>query len=145
MKQTEILLFVVCSLQVMRFKYDSCCLAHVNGVQRQKTAKRKKKLSNWRLNVFLYLHHADAELQTESENLATRLFYMNNAKEDIRSDIAVMKRAAEKAEAEVNQAESSKKHQVSLLWPFVRYANVMLVLFASIRFIILLISQLCDC
>jgi len=40
---------------------------------------------------------------------------MNNAKEDIRSDIAVMKRAAEKAEAEVNQAESSKKHQVSLL------------------------------
>jgi len=42
MKQTEILLFVVCSLQVMRFKYDSCCLAHVNGVQRQKTAKRKK-------------------------------------------------------------------------------------------------------
>ncbi|XP_076810379.1 coiled-coil domain-containing protein 40-like [Clavelina lepadiformis] len=53
----------------------------------------------------------NAELQTEVENLATRLFYMHNAKEDIRSDIAVMKRAAEKAEAEVTHAEMTKQRQ----------------------------------
>ena len=57
---------------------------------------------------------ADAALQTEVENLATRLFYMMNAKEDVRSDIAVMKRAAEKAEYEVSLAEMSKQRQVGL-------------------------------
>ncbi|XP_078491914.1 coiled-coil domain-containing protein 40 [Ciona intestinalis] len=54
----------------------------------------------------------NSELQTEVENLATRLFYMQNAKEDIRSDIAVMKRAAEKADVEVTQAEMTKKQQM---------------------------------
>ena len=47
--------------------------------------------------------------------MSTRLFYMQTAKEDIRSDIAVMKRAAEKADSEVNQAEMSKRRQVSSL------------------------------
>lgn len=53
-----------------------------------------------------------AELQQEVENLALRLFYVNNAKDDIRSDISVMKRAAERADVEVNQAESRKQKQV---------------------------------
>lgn len=52
-----------------------------------------------------------AELQQEVENLALRLFYVNNAKDDVRSDIAVMKRAAERADAEVAEAESSKRQQ----------------------------------
>ncbi|KAI8501057.1 Coiled-coil domain-containing protein 40 [Branchiostoma belcheri] len=52
-----------------------------------------------------------AKLQTETENLATRLLYMQNAKEDVRSDIAVMKRAAEKADTEVAKAELAKKQQ----------------------------------
>lgn len=52
-----------------------------------------------------------AELQAEVENLALRLFYMENAKEDVRSDIAVMKRAAEKAESEVMKAEVDKQQQ----------------------------------
>ena len=39
---------------------------------------------------------------------------MMNAKDDIRSDIAVMKRAAEKAEVEVTQAEMSKQRQVNM-------------------------------
>jgi hypothetical protein len=37
---------------------------------------------------------------------------MQEAKEDVRSDIAVMKRAADKAHGEVTQAEQLKKKQV---------------------------------
>lgn len=56
-----------------------------------------------------------AELQQEVENLALRLFYVNNAKDDVRSDISVMKRAAERADTEVVQAESHKQKQVKLI------------------------------
>ena len=52
------------------------------------------------------------ELRTEVENLAARLHYMEEAKEDVRSDIAVMRRAAEKADTEVTKAETQKKKQV---------------------------------
>lgn len=65
------------------------------GIQSQAGSQRKK----------------NSELQTEVENLATRLFYMKRAKEDVRSDIAVMKRAAEKAEVEISQTEVEKKRQ----------------------------------
>jgi len=44
--------------------------------------------------------------------LALRLFYMQNAKEDVRSDISIMRRAAEKAETEVSKAEIDKQNQV---------------------------------
>ncbi len=56
-----------------------------------------------------------SELQSEVENLALRLFYMENAKEDVRSDISIMKRAAEKAETEVSKAETRKQKQASVL------------------------------
>ena len=46
------------------------------------------------------------------ENLALRLHYVEHAKEDVRSDIAVMRRAAEKAESEVTKAELEKQKQV---------------------------------
>ncbi|XP_039265191.1 coiled-coil domain-containing protein 40-like isoform X1 [Styela clava] len=65
------------------------------GVQSQAGSHRKK----------------NSELQTEVENLATRLFYMKRAKEDVQSDISVMKRAAEKAEVEISQSEVDKKRQ----------------------------------
>lgn len=52
------------------------------------------------------------ELRTEVENLAARLHYMEEAKEDVRADIAVMRRAAEKADTEVTRAEMEKKKQV---------------------------------
>ncbi|KAM7433427.1 Coiled-coil domain-containing protein 40 [Porites harrisoni] len=51
------------------------------------------------------------ELRTEVENLAARLHYMEEAKEDVRADIAVMRRAAEKADTEVTRAEMEKKKQ----------------------------------
>lgn len=57
-------------------------------------------------------------LQTELENLSLHLFYMTNAKEDIRSDIAVMRRAAEKADSEVATAEMDKQKQVCLKTEF---------------------------
>lgn len=46
------------------------------------------------------------------ESLASRVLYMQEAKQDVRSDIAVMKRAADKAHGEVAQAEQHKKKQV---------------------------------
>ena len=61
---------------------------------------------------FFFICHLGSELQGEVENLALRLFYMQNAKEDVRSDIAIMKRAAEKAETEVAKAEIEKQRQV---------------------------------
>ncbi|XP_063816816.1 coiled-coil domain-containing protein 40 isoform X2 [Pseudophryne corroboree] len=50
-------------------------------------------------------------MQTEVENLALRLFYMENMNRDVRSDISVMKRAVQKADAEKIQAEVEKKKQ----------------------------------
>ncbi|XP_075034039.1 coiled-coil domain-containing protein 40 [Mixophyes fleayi] len=52
-----------------------------------------------------------SSMQTEVENLALRLFYMENMNRDVRSDISVMKRAVQKAEAEKLQAEVEKKKQ----------------------------------
>ena len=52
-----------------------------------------------------------SDLQAEVENLSLRIFYMMNAKDDVRSDIAVMKRAAEKAETEVAKTEIEKQKQ----------------------------------
>ena len=40
---------------------------------------------------------------------------MESAKDDVRSDIAVMKRAAEKAEMEVARSEMDKQKQVNTL------------------------------
>uniref|UniRef100_A0A7M4FLL4 Coiled-coil domain 40 molecular ruler complex subunit n=1 Tax=Crocodylus porosus TaxID=8502 RepID=A0A7M4FLL4_CROPO len=50
-------------------------------------------------------------LQTEVENLALNLFYMQNMGQDVRDDISVMKRAVKKAEVEQMQAEVEKKKQ----------------------------------
>lgn len=41
---------------------------------------------------------------------------MEEAKEDVRADIAVMRRAAEKADTEVTKAETEKKKQVCTVW-----------------------------
>ncbi|XP_069511299.1 coiled-coil domain-containing protein 40 isoform X2 [Ambystoma mexicanum] len=50
-------------------------------------------------------------LQTEVENLALRLFYMQNTNQDVYGDIVVMKRTVQKAEAERLQAEVEKQKQ----------------------------------
>ncbi|XP_029455039.1 coiled-coil domain-containing protein 40 isoform X2 [Rhinatrema bivittatum] len=50
-------------------------------------------------------------LQTEVENLALRLFYVQSMKHDVLSDIAVMKRAVHKAEVERMKAEEQKLKQ----------------------------------
>merc|ERR1712183_972717 len=43
--------------------------------------------------------------------MGTRLFHMNNLKTDVRSDISVMKRAAERADVDVTHLEVFKKRQ----------------------------------
>ncbi|XP_041075699.1 coiled-coil domain-containing protein 40 [Polyodon spathula] len=52
-----------------------------------------------------------SKLQTEVDNLALRLFYMQNVNEDVRSDICLMKNATQKAETEKAQAEDQKMKQ----------------------------------
>jgi chromosome segregation ATPase len=54
------------------------------------------------------------ELQRERDNLKLKIFYMSNAKDDIRGDIAVIRRATEKAESDKSKLESEKQHQVCL-------------------------------
>ena len=53
-----------------------------------------------------------SRLLTEVENLSLRLFYMESAKNDVRGDIAVMKRAAEKTENAAARTELDKQKQV---------------------------------
>lgn len=48
----------------------------------------------------------------EIENLSLRLFYMQNMDQDVRDDIAVMKRTVKKAEVERMRAEVEKQKQV---------------------------------
>ena len=55
------------------------------------------------------------ELQTENEATASKLFAMQHAKEDVRGDIQVMRRAAEKADAELTQSEIDKQRQDMLV------------------------------
>ncbi|XP_033896624.3 coiled-coil domain-containing protein 40 isoform X1 [Acipenser ruthenus] len=52
-----------------------------------------------------------SKLQTEVDNLALRLFYMQNVNEDVRSDISLMKHATQKAETEKAQVEDQKMKQ----------------------------------
>ncbi|XP_067403312.1 coiled-coil domain-containing protein 40 isoform X2 [Emydura macquarii macquarii] len=61
--------------------------------------------------------------QMEVENLALRLFYMQNMDQDVRDDISVMKRAVKKAEADRNQAEVEKKKQDLLVDRLTRKVN----------------------
>ena len=51
-------------------------------------------------------------MQTEMESLSLRLFYMQNMDQDVRDDIAVMKRTVKKAEMERMRAEVEKQKQV---------------------------------
>lgn len=51
------------------------------------------------------------DLQQERDNLKLRIFYMNNAKDDIRGDIAVIRRATEKADVDKNKFETDKQQQ----------------------------------
>ncbi|XP_068119380.1 coiled-coil domain-containing protein 40 [Hyperolius riggenbachi] len=52
-----------------------------------------------------------SSMQTEVENLALRLFYMENVTSDVRSDISVLRNAVQKTEAERIQAEVEKQKQ----------------------------------
>lgn len=53
-----------------------------------------------------------ATLQAEMEKLALHLFYMQNADQDVRSDIRIMKQVVKKSEAERMRAEAEKRQQV---------------------------------
>lgn len=55
------------------------------------------------------------DLQQERDNLKLRIFYMSNAKEDIRGDIAVIRRATEKAETDKSKFEIEKQRQDMLV------------------------------
>lgn len=49
------------------------------------------------------------------ENIAAKLLYVESAKDDVRLDISILKRAAEKAGTEVIKAQREKQKQVSVV------------------------------
>ncbi|PAA68484.1 hypothetical protein BOX15_Mlig020612g1 [Macrostomum lignano] len=66
-------------------------------------------------NAYNQEKRKEADLRQEVDNLALRLFYMRNAREDVLGDIAVMKRAAEKADGDLSKAEDAKMRQDHLV------------------------------
>ena len=56
-------------------------------------------------------HKKVRDLQQERDSLKLKIFYMNNAKDDLRGDIAVIKRATEKAETDKSKFEVEKQRQ----------------------------------
>ena len=58
------------------------------------------------------------DLQQERDNLKLRIFYMNHAKDDIRGDIAVIRRATEKADMDKAKFEVEKQRQVCFFFYF---------------------------
>ena len=77
----------------------------------------EKELDKTRDDYRTYQNQVDEELrkvrdlQQERDNLKLRIFYMTNAKEDIRGDIAVIRRATEKAETDKSKFEIEKQRQ----------------------------------
>lgn len=77
----------------------------------------EKELDKIRDDYRTYQNQVDEELrkvrdlQQERDNLKLRIFYMTNAKEDIRGDIAVIRRATEKAETDKSKFEIEKQRQ----------------------------------
>nr|VZI01346.1 unnamed protein product [Spirometra erinaceieuropaei] len=50
-------------------------------------------------------------LREEVDNLCLRLYYLNNARDEVKKDIIIMKRAAEKAVTDLTKMEDEKRHQ----------------------------------
>ncbi|XP_032845849.2 coiled-coil domain-containing protein 40 isoform X2 [Tyto alba] len=87
------------------------------------TARRQleEELEGLRLTHKKMCHNTDDErkkvsaMQTQVENLALHLSYMQNMDEDMRHNILLMKQSTKRAEAEKVQAEVEKKKQDLLL------------------------------
>ena len=56
------------------------------------------------------------DTQKERDVLQRRVFYLNKAKGDVRSDLSTMRRATEKVDSEVTKLEAEKKEQVDELF-----------------------------
>lgn len=98
-------------MQLEKLRDDSETAKHDRELAEQELADMRKAYRE-RQTLANAERKNNADLQTQVENLNMRLFYMEDAKDNIHADIAVMKRAAEKAEADVVRAEESKRIQV---------------------------------
>ncbi|NXL49858.1 CCD40 protein, partial [Podilymbus podiceps] len=94
------------------------------------TARRQleEELEDLRLTYKKMHQNTDDErkkvsaMQTQVENLALHLFYMQNMDQDMRHNILLMKQSTKKAEAEKAQAEVEKKKQDLLVDRLMRAA-----------------------
>ena len=62
--------------------------------------------------LFLFSLFAATTLQTELDNLNMRVFYLLNSRDDVQSDVKVMKRAALKTKQDLTVQELEKQRQV---------------------------------
>ncbi len=76
-------------------------------------AQMKQSILLNHLNLIVWFFFLLAlDTQKERDVLQRRLYYMNKAKGDVRSDLSTMRRATEKVDSEVTKLEADKKVQV---------------------------------
>ena len=82
----------------------------------------EKDLNETRSDYRTFQHQLNEELRKvrdlamERDNLKLRIYYMTNAKDDIRGDIAVIRRATEKADIDKAKFEVEKQRQVNIIF-----------------------------
>lgn len=62
--------------------------------------------------IYCMCFHSATQLRHDVENVTARLHYMSEAKGTVKDDIALTKRATEKAASDVAQAQEEKQKQV---------------------------------
>ena len=62
--------------------------------------------------IVRYMYLSAIQLRRDVENVTARLHYMKEAKNTVKDDIALTKRATEKTAADVGRAQEEKQKQV---------------------------------
>nr|XP_045015499.1 coiled-coil domain-containing protein 40 [Jaculus jaculus] len=91
--------------------HDKHSIASCQRRQKEEELYRARVLYNKTHAATREEHKKLAALQTELENLALHVFYMQNIDQDVRDDIRVMKQVVKKTEMERMRAEVEKRKQ----------------------------------
>lgn len=65
-----------------------------------------------------------SDVQKEVDNLNARVFYLLYSHDDIKSDVKVMKRAAQKTRGDIQRQEEDKQRQVAVIALNVMFVNI---------------------
>merc|ERR1719197_1215752 len=96
-------------------QHDILATETMRSKKAEQNLENLRQMFNSKMNQINAGMKRNQELQTENEAASGRLFAMQHSKEDVRGDIQVMRRAAEKADSELTQAELDKQRQDMLV------------------------------